>query len=367
MEWTKNQHRRRVLERNASRVSSMANPLEDVINNALYASDPVSRVVASENKKESNVAEKFGSEKDVDDYVEPLINRRKALLRSKNMSFDETSKNQGTVNVNVDEESEVDEEDDSILELNLLPTKDYLTDLKKTFDKNVSKVPNNYQVKQLYQKAKAADQAGDTKSAKRFLLQLQTVTPQDTRVIRRLARLESQEGNMDKAREILQSALRSMPKSGDVLQGLAQQELSCGNTQKARQYFREAILSAPKFPNPYHALATLEHSEGNIRVATAILRLGLKHCPTNHRLHHALGDLYREANMLDMAEKAYQKGLRCVEFEAEKSGKNLDWGKSFLYTALSYVYYDKGDIAECRKWLRKSIDSGNNCMHSQGW
>jgi tetratricopeptide (TPR) repeat protein len=352
----------------------LGNPLQDVIDNALFVADATPVVPIK--RKESNVVEPlehFSSEQQVDDFMEPLINRRKALLRSKNMSFTETNDNknrQGGVNagsVDEEEDGELDEEEDLIMELNLQPTKDYLTDLKKTFDKNVSKVPNNYQVKQLYQKAKAADQGGDVKRAKMYLLQLRKVTPQDTRVIRRLARLESQEGNMDKAREILQLALRSMPKSGDLLQGLAQMEMSCGNTQKARQYFREAIMSSPKFPNPYHALATLEHSEGKIRVATAILRLGLKHCPTNHRLHHALGDLYREANMLDLAEKAYQKGLRCVDLEAEESGKSLDWGKSFLYTALSYVHYDKGDIAECRKWLRKSIDSGNNCMHSQGW
>mmetsp|Transcript_7149 Transcript_7149/g.13562 ORF Transcript_7149/g.13562 Transcript_7149/m.13562 type:complete len:836 (-) Transcript_7149:98-2605(-) len=372
MEWTNDQHRQTVLERNALRNKSLlgGNPLEDVIQNELLA-DAVPPPVVPAEKRELSIAEKFSSDQEVDDYVEPLINRRKALLRSKNLSFIKTKKSE---RVNDDGDDDVDEEDselvedeDLILALNLQPTKDYLTDLKKTFDKNVSKAPNNYQVKQLYQKAKAADQVGDVKSAKKYLLQLQKVTPQDTRVIRRLARLESQEGNVDKAKKILQSALRSMPKSGDLLQGLGQLEVTCGNSQKARQYFREAILSSPKFPNPYHALATLEHSEGNIRVATAILRLGLKHCPTNHRLHHALGDLYREANMLDLAEKAYQKGLRCVELEAEESGKCLDWGKSFLYTALSYVYYDKGDIAECRKWLRKSIDSGNNNMHSQGW
>lgn len=236
MEWTKNQHRRKVLERNASRVSSLANPIQDVIDNALF-NDPTP-VVPTTERKESKMVDYFSTEQQVDDFVEPLINRRKALVRSKDVSFAETNhKNrQGGVTVGNDPdegELEEEEEEDSIMELNLpQPTKDYLTDLKKTFDKNVSKAPNNYQVKQLYQKAKAADQAGDIQSAKMYLLQLHNVTPQDTRVIRRLARLESQEGNMERAREILQSALRSMPKSGDLLQGLAQMEVSCGNTQK---------------------------------------------------------------------------------------------------------------------------------------
>lgn len=363
MDWSNDQHKRRVLERSALHTYTgdrSLQPLQDEINKALYSDAEV----APEKQNEMVSDEPNNQISGVDiDNVEPLINRRKELLRSKQFSF---SKSKGKLGFDAGEEDDDDEmiSDD---DLHLLPTKDYIQDLQKTFAKNVDASPNNYKVKQLYQEAKYADQAGNFERAKLFLLQLRQVAPRDTRVIRRLARLDMQEGKIHNAREILQDSLRTMPKNGDLLQGLGQLELKCGNTQKARLFFKDAIVASPKFPNPYHALATLEHSEGNIRVATTILRMGLKHCPTNHRLHHALGDLYREARMLDMAEKAYCKGLNCIEAEAEETGRPLDWGTSFLYSALSYISYDKGNVVESRQWLRKSIEMANNRMHSQGW
>jgi tetratricopeptide (TPR) repeat protein len=361
LDWTNGQHRRRVLERNALHTSAGDTPLQDAINEALYSEITADLIKQNDRILEESNTE-INDEADID-YVEPLINHRKALLRSQKFSFSKAKGNLG-FDAGLDDS---EEEDDDMIRDDLLPTKDYMMDLQKTFAKHMDASPNNYKVKQLYQHAKYADQAGDRESAKTYLLQLRQVAPQDTRVIRRLARLEMQEGKVHIAREILQSGLRSMPKNGDMLQGLGQLELKCGNTQKARTYFKDAIVASPKFPNPYHALATLEHSAGNIRIATTILRTGLKHCPTNHRLHHALGDLYREAQMLDLAEKAYLKGLKCIEAEAEESGRSLDWGKSFLFSALSYISYDKGDITECRNWLRKSVEMGNNRMHSQGW
>jgi len=361
LDWTTDQHKRRVLERNALHTYTGDSPLQEAINKSLYSDAEVAP--EKQNEKLSKELNNKISGADIDN-VEPLINRRKELLRSKQFSF---SKSKGKLGFDAGLDEDDDDEMISDDDLHLLPTKDYLMDLKKTFAKNVDASPNNYKVKQLYQQAKYADQAGDFERAKSFLFQLRQVAPRDTRVIRRLARLDLQEGKIHNAREILQDSLRTMPKNGDLLQGLGQLELKCGNTQKARRFFKDAIVASPKFPNPYHALATLEHSEGNIRVATTILRMGLKHCPTNHRLHHALGDLYREARMLDMAEKAYCKGLKCIEAAAEETGRPLDWGKSFLYSALSYISYDKGDVVESREWLRKSIEMANNRMHSQGW
>lgn len=161
--------------------------------------------------------------------------------------------------------------------------------------------------------------------------------------------------------------MRTSPNDSHLLHGLGQLERKCGNLHNARDYFKEAIQASPKIPNPYHALGTLEHSQGNIRAATTVLRMGLKQCPSNHRLHHALGDLYREAKMLDMAEKAYLKGLKCLDVETSSTGRAMNWSRSFFYTAMSYLSYDRDNKDGCRKWLQKSIDLTHNKMHSQGW
>ncbi len=344
-----------------------------------------------------------GNDSDGVDTIEPLINRRKALLRSKQFSFSKNKK--GVLGFDIDtindsgsdtpqndsvkerdnDESSLDdeeeEEEEEYDELFMLPTKDYLSGLTKTFHDSKSvpaeasqdaetmdvDVMNNYQLKELYLQAKYADQNGDTNGARMMLQKLHMVTPNDTRIIRRLARLEIQENNYHKGREILQTGLRMLPNDSYLLHGLGQLERKCGNFNKARDYFKEAIQTSPKIPNPYHALGTLEHSQGNIRAATTVLRMGLKQCPSNHRLHHALGDLYREAKMLDMAEKAYLRGLKCLDVESSDSGRPLNWSRSFFYTAMSYLSYDRGDKESSRNWLKKSINLVNKRMHAQGW
>jgi len=382
LEWTNNQHRRRVLERNAMHTSTstgggIGDPLQDAINNAVFRSRSqfldnmsASKFTSAQTQTQTQTPECSINMDGTIDCVEPLINRRKALLRAKKFSFSKTKRSLG---FDIDEEYDADTDvslsmSSSPMDMELPPTSQFLSDLKRTFDKDVTTRKNNYQVKELYQDAKHADQAGDYEAAKFYLNQLRVVTPEDTRVIRRLARLEVQEGNVHKAREILKSGLRSMPQDANLLQGLGQWEVKFGNTQNARNFFHDAIKASPRFANPYHALGTLEHSVGNIKVATTVLRLGLKNCPSNHRLHHALGDLYREAKMLDMAEKAYNKGLKCIQAEAESTGRSTHhWGQSFFYSAMSYLAYDRGSIDESKTWLRKSVDLVGNRMHSQGW
>ena len=334
------------------------------------------------------------------DGIEPLINRRKTLLRSKKpaptlqkavLGFDLGSTT-GKIDINDKPEylSSVVEQSSatrnrikqsksissSILEQERSrdivdditpPTDEVLSGLNKAFYQAKTSSSNNFQVKQLYLQAKHADQRGDLEKAKYFLNQLLQETPNDSRVIRRLSRLHMQEGKYNDARGILLSGLNSNPKDGHLFHGLATLELDIGNLDGARKNFKASIRATPEYPNPYHALGTLEHSLGNIRVATTVLRMGLKQCPTNHRLHHALGDLYRDAKMFDLAEKCYRKGLDCLDAESEHKGKDMQWSKSFFYTSMSYISYERHEKMECRKWLRKSIERTDNRMHAQGW
>jgi tetratricopeptide (TPR) repeat protein len=316
------------------------------------------------------------------DSIEPLINRRKSLLLSRDLSkqsnHPSTTQQKSTHRSFVDsteailgenstrqrikraKTNPIQEEDADISVDRLTPTKDYLSLLTRSFyESNVHS--NNYQIQQIYLRAKHSDQAGDLETAKAILQDLRIAAPRDLRVVRRLARLESQKGNFIEARSILKSTLETFPKDSHLLQGLGTLEVKCGNLDLARNYFREAIKNLPTFPNPYHALATLEHSCGNIRLATSVLRLGLKNCPSNHRLFHAMGDLYREAMMLDLAESSYRKGLDCI------ASQNLNWAKSFFYLSLSYIAFEKGDTLECRRWLKKSYSSDVNELFSQGW
>ena len=401
------------MERNALR-STTSHPLHDAIDQAIHSNESFDSFLSSsfdsfsaasaaealvddssttkhekkelekqKQKQQKQQLSQFLPQSKVDhediDTIEPLINRRKELLRSKQFSF--SKKKRGVLGFDVNDSNEDDDEeedyDDMDEFMSTLPTKTYLSDLTKTFHESKSvndskneldvDALNNYQIKELYLQAKYADQRGDVGTARKILQRLLQVTPNDSRVIRRLARLDIQENNFHHGRQILQTGLQNAPDDVYLLQGLGQLERNCGNLMKARDYFKQAIQSRPEVPNPYHALGTLEHSQGNIRAATTVLRMGLKHCPSNHRLHHALGDLYREAKMLNMAEKAYLKGLKCLDMESDKCGKPMDWSRSFFYSAMSYLSYDLGDKGGCRSWLQKSIDLDRNKLHSQGW
>lgn len=231
--------------------------------------------------------------------------------------------------------------------------KDYRSFLTKAFEKSSSTASNNRQVKELYAAAKAADQAGDREASKTLLLRLKNMTPNDGRILRRLARMETEEGNVAEARAILQEGVRLLPDNAHLWHGLGQLEVS---PSRQRQCYEKAIAADPSLPHPYHALGTLEHSHGRIAAALKVLKKGIHYSPTNHRLHHALGDLYREAKMLDMAEKSY---LRALEYGPKVS-------HCFAYTALAFLSYEKDEMDDCRYWLRKSV-SLNKGRHAQGW
>ena len=350
MSWTTEQHQRRVANRRSglpsgirSRIaasdSSTASsntkkrhrtPLDDMIDDALDEPPRTTSIPATPSG----------------DDMETLFNRRKALREAK----DGTGLKEGD-----GDEDDKDNDVEGSAAADAVPTEEYLSQLAETFNFRTAKF-SNFEVKEMYQKAKHADQAGDRRSAKKILVELLEATPKDSRILRRLSRMEVEEGNISGARQILQNGIRSSPDDANLLQGLATLESKYGSIDVARSLYKDAIRADPSQPNAYHALGTMEHSSGNIRVATTVLRHGIKHCPTNHRLHHALGDLYREAQMLDLAELSYQKALK----------HSPEWGKSFAFTALSYLAYDKGEQLKCRRWLQESLEVVGN-SHSQGW
>jgi tetratricopeptide (TPR) repeat protein len=266
--------------------------------------------------------------------LKPLLKRREAIHREKRQGK--------TVVVKSDHSPKT-------------PTREYLLALVELFEKPSSSAAfsNNLQVQQMYAAAKQADQIGDRALSRRILLQLKEATPHDARIYRRLARMEKEDGNLAAARAILQEGLRLHPDNAFLWHGLGQFAASDADTKKC---WRKAIASDPSLPHPYHALGTLEHTQGRIANAMKTLKKGIEYCPTNHRLHHALGDLYRDAKMLDMAERCYRKAL--------EHGPPVSYG--FAFTALAYVAYEKGEVDECRSWLRKAV-SLNNGRHANGW
>jgi len=275
-----------------------------------------------------------------------LFNRRQELRRSKDAGGDAVVPDA--------------DQDDVYQSTSSTSTDEDRAALTKLFQTAPAKY-SNIEINKMYKAAKRADKNGDKSLSRNILAQLLEATPNDSRVVRRLARLETEGGNVSTAREVLQRAVRRNPSDAHLLQGLANLELKSGDDVKARGLYKDAIRADPKLPNPYHALGTLEHSRGNIRVATTILRAGLKMCPTNHRLHHALGDLYREARMLDVAELAYRRALK----HAPTNGKGTE-SSSFAYMALAFLAYDKSDLVLCRQRLHEAVEA-NGGSHSQGW
>jgi len=284
-------------------------------------------------KKSNKNANESPERKSLSEWTEtfdlkPLLNRREAIHREKNLGKTPKKK----LDTTKMEPPSVD-------------------DLTRAFLREPSK-SNNLQVKELYMTAKQADQRGDRSLAKDILLQLKETTPHDARIYRRLARMEKEEGNLSAARAVLQEGLRLHPNNAYLWHGMGQ---VASNDHDAKQCWRRAIQADPAFPNPYHALGTLEHTQGRIAIAMKTLKSGIEYCPTNHRLLHALGDLYREAKMLDIAEQTYRKALK----------HSPAVSRGFAVTALAYVAYEQGQVDKCRARLRKALKI--NARHANGW
>jgi tetratricopeptide (TPR) repeat protein len=233
------------------------------------------------------------------------------------------------------------------------PTEEYKSILTKIFDKPSSPY-SNLEVKQLYQAAKHSDQMGDKALSRRILMQLKECTPHDARIFKRLSRMEKELGNVAAARAILQEGVRGLHAANAFLwHGLGQLAV---NDAEAKECYFKAIAVDPSLPHPYHALGTMEHTQGRIANAMKTLSKGVEYCPTNHRLHHALGDIYRDAKMLDLAEKSYRKALL--------HGPPVSHG--FAYTALACTAYEQGEKESCRKWLRDAV-ALNEGRNANAW
>ena len=238
-------------------------------------------------------------------------------------------------------------------ESSLMSKDEYISVLKKVFDESSQSRYSNYEVKKMYAAAKEADQIGDRDLSKLILTELMEATPHDGRIYRRLSRMEKEEGNVAGARGMLQKGLKMAPDNAYLWHGLAQ---IASSDAKAAEYYRRAIQCDPSLPMPYHALGTMQHTKGRIASAMKTLKQGLEYCPSNHRLHHALGDIYRDAKMLEMAEKCYRRAL--------KHGPAVS--HVFAYNALAFVAYEDGEVDACRFWLRKAV-AVNNGRNANGW
>mmetsp|Transcript_36037 Transcript_36037/g.87090 ORF Transcript_36037/g.87090 Transcript_36037/m.87090 type:complete len:701 (+) Transcript_36037:226-2328(+) len=238
-------------------------------------------------------------------------------------------------------------------------SKEYLQKLQKTLETPSSQYSSNVRAKEIYMASKHADQAGDRETSIQLLQTLLTVTPNDGRVYRRLARMYNEQGEAIKARSVLQLGLQKQPENPWLWHGLAQlldhHHGSEDSKTRIRRSYQKAIQLDPTFAHSYHALGTFEHTEGNIAQAMKTLKQGIKYCPTNHRLHHALGDIYRGARLFDDAERSYHRSL--------EHGSPINY--CFAYSALAAVAFEKDEINNARKWLRKSVGL-NNGRHAQG-
>jgi tetratricopeptide (TPR) repeat protein len=236
-------------------------------------------------------------------------------------------------------------------------TQDYLSKLTKAMQASPSSpYASNKEVKEIYKASKQADQLGERALSIELLESLLTITPQDARVYRRLARMYSEQGDVDVARATLRKGLKQLPHNPWLWHGMGQLEMNHGNTELGIRCYHRAIKEDPTFAHSYHAWGIHEYSQGQIANAMKILKKGIEYCPTNHRLHHALGDLYRGAKLLRDAERSYRRALQ--------EGPPIS--HSFAYSALACVAYEQGDLEEARRWLYRSINL-NNGRHAQGW
>mmetsp|Transcript_25728 Transcript_25728/g.37999 ORF Transcript_25728/g.37999 Transcript_25728/m.37999 type:complete len:960 (+) Transcript_25728:204-3083(+) len=342
IEWTQQQHQKRIDERRRTHKT----PLEDILN--------YHRNVKQDRNRESE-----------DDYNNVILSNKgiTGVVSNGNANIasldgkDAIIPPQDPFNYFENEKNNLTTEDSYDNDQSSSKSTISLSDIKKAY---AAKSPeySNLQIQQMYTKAKYADQNNQKHQAKQILTELHSATPHDGRIIRRLARLETEKGNSNSARKHLQRGIRSNPNSGHLWHGLAMLELNLGirNIDAARECFKKAILVDKTLPNPYHAWGRLEQSEGNIRAAAGLFRRGLSVAPTNHRLWHALGGLYREAGMKNEAQAAFTKGMAL--------GPN--WSHGFFCTSLAYVAYDMGDLNLARARLKEGI-SGNGGRHAQGW
>lgn len=300
--------------------------------------DPTNHVTSLETKKDSTPNSLADWARNID--LEPLFQKRKEIHRQKREGRPAPHKS------NSQEANEAQ----------TLTTPEYLKSLAKALRAPSSPFSSNIQVRELYTAAKQADQLGERMVAIDLLQTLVMVTPNDARVVRRLARMLAEQGEIEQAKLTLKTGLETQTGNPWLWHGLGQLERKHGSYLLAKECFEKAIECDATFAQSYHALGSMEYSKGNVANAMRIVKKGIEYCPTNHRLWHACGGFYRAAQMLEDADRSYRKAL--------KHGPTTS--HCFVYSALAAVAYEQGDIDLARSWLVKSVEV-NSGRHAQGW
>eukprot|EP00815_Leptocylindrus_aporus_P005802 CAMPEP_0116076366 /NCGR_PEP_ID=MMETSP0322-20121206/17214_1 /TAXON_ID=163516 /ORGANISM="Leptocylindrus danicus var. apora, Strain B651" /LENGTH=708 /DNA_ID=CAMNT_0003566655 /DNA_START=197 /DNA_END=2323 /DNA_ORIENTATION=+ len=201
----------------------------------------------------------------------------------------------------------------------------------------------------LYNEAKRREMKGDIDGAKATLRKLLKLTPEDGRVVRRIARMSSPL----EAKQVLQESLRKYPNNGYLWHGLAQLSMEYDSRQ-AKAYYKKGCANG--CVNSFHALGGLEFKEGNVQEAAKLFRKGIKLFPENHRLYHALGSLQIQAGLYNQALTSFKQGLKYAP----------NYGKSFMMLGLSYLEYQyNDDILLAKYYVKEAVKA--NPMFERGW
>eukprot|EP00816_Leptocylindrus_hargravesii_P010665 CAMPEP_0196807042 /NCGR_PEP_ID=MMETSP1362-20130617/6990_1 /TAXON_ID=163516 /ORGANISM="Leptocylindrus danicus, Strain CCMP1856" /LENGTH=801 /DNA_ID=CAMNT_0042180795 /DNA_START=104 /DNA_END=2506 /DNA_ORIENTATION=+ len=213
---------------------------------------------------------------------------------------------------------------------------------------------------ELYQASRRKEMRGDKQGAIDILYDLLKLTPEDGRVISRLARLHKP----SEAVSLLQHHLRlpAHKTNGYLWHSLANIHYRRHkNTRLARRYYQQGINHG--CVNSYHALGRLELLDGNTREAAQLFRRGIKEFPRNHRLYHALGTLQLEAGLFDQAHKTFKKGIEVLD---EMHPDREDCGKCFMLLGLAFIEFEYNkDLELARYYIKQAIKI--EPLFDKGW
>ncbi len=161
----------------------------------------------------------------------------------------------------------------------------------------------------LFDKARSALGAGDSRAAADFAARLLAMAPNQPQALHLMAVAERRNGRLDAARGLFESALVADPGNPEIHNNFANLLDEMQALGKARDHYRLAIERAPDYADAQINLAVVCRRMGAVGEGLKAARRGAELAPRNPRAWTILGQLREEAGDAAGATAALERAL----------------------------------------------------------
>ena len=200
---------------------------------------------------------------------------------------------------------------------------------------------------------------GQIEKAREFLLRANELSPNHSKVLASLTRIDYSLGKADEANARLEAAVKAEPDDAQLALLVGKTALSQRDVKAAEASFKRAIELDPDLLEAYQQLAALYHAQGRLDETIDTYKAALEAQPDSAQLHQFLAVLYEMSGNSDLAIQHYD---HAIELDA-----GLGQAKNNLAYLLAEQERDLDRALDLAQDAKALMPDNPNASDTLGW